>query len=316
MSYARSLAALLGIALVGYAWADASAKKPTGPTVEQFIEQLASKDFQVREQASKALSALGKESLPALQKGRSHPDPEVRRRLDELIPPLERAVTLSPKRITLHMTNKPVHDILNELGKQTGYKILTWPEAQPNGVKDKVVYTIHFDKLPFWQALDKVCEATGMTLQQGYWGDDAMRVYRQEAYVPFGCYNGPFKITATGFNYGRNNNFGQLPKNPGQQPQQGNEYLNVSLQITTEPRLPILKTGQVKLSVAEDDEGHSMIPKNDNPNNNMSNRVYYGWWRGYIQQVQAPLVWSSKSSRTVKMLKGLIPVTLLADQKP
>ena len=81
--------------------------------------------------------------------------------------------------------------------------------------------------------------------------------------------------------------------------------------------LPILKTGQIKLSVAEDDEGHSMIPKNENPNNNMSNRVYYGWgWRGYMQQVQAPLAWSSKSSRTVKMLKGLIPVTLLADQKP
>ncbi|HEV3084762.1 MAG TPA: HEAT repeat domain-containing protein [Gemmataceae bacterium] len=317
MSYARSLTALLGIFLMGYAWADTAARKATAPTVEQLIEQLASKDYQVREKASKALAGLGKESLAALQKARSHPDPEVRRRLDELIPPLERAVTLSPRPVTLHMTNKPVHEILSELSKQTGYKILTWPEAPPNGAKDKVVYTIHFDKLPFWQALDKVCEATGMTLQQGYWGDDAMRVYRQEAYVPFSCYNGPFKIIAIGFNYSRNNNFGQLPKNPGQQAaQQGNEFLNVSLQIATEPRLPILRTGQVKLSVAQDDEGHSMIPKAENPNNNMYNRGYYGFWRGYLHQVQAPLVWSSKSSRTVRTLKGTIQVTLLADQKP
>ena len=56
MSYARSLTALLGIFLVGYAWADTAARKATGPTVEQLIEQLASKDYQVREKASKALA--------------------------------------------------------------------------------------------------------------------------------------------------------------------------------------------------------------------------------------------------------------------
>jgi len=44
--------------------------------------------------------------------------------------------------------------------------------------------------------------------------------------------------------------------------------------------------------------------------------MYYGWYRGYVQQAQANLSWPSKSSRTVKLLKGIIPVTLLADQKP
>jgi len=104
MSHSRSLAALLGLALVGSVWADSSAKK-AGPSVEQLIEQMGNKDFQVRDKASKALAALGKEALPELLKGRGNPDPEIRRRLDELIPPLERAVALSPKLVTLHMTN-------------------------------------------------------------------------------------------------------------------------------------------------------------------------------------------------------------------
>ena len=54
-------------------------------------------------------------------------------------------------------------------------------------------------------------------LQQGGgwgWGDDSMQLYRQDAYVPFSCYSGPFKVIATGFNYSRSNAFGQLPKNP------------------------------------------------------------------------------------------------------
>src|SRR5437016_1713044 len=107
MSHSKSLALLLGLCLVSVAWGDASTRKgSSGPSVEQLIEQLSSKDFQVREKASKAITGLGKEALPALIKARANPDPEVRRRLDEVIPPLERAVALSPRLVTLHMTNK------------------------------------------------------------------------------------------------------------------------------------------------------------------------------------------------------------------
>jgi hypothetical protein len=183
--------------------------------------------------------------------------------------------------------------------------------------KDKTVYSFHFDKLPFWLALDKICDASGMTLQQNYYGDDALRLYRQDAYVPFCFYTGPFKVVATGFNYSRNNNFATVAKSPAQAANQGSEYLNVSIQIATEPRLPILRLGQVKLTAAEDDEGHSMLPRSDINNPNQFGRVYYGgFYRGYMHQTQAPLVWPTKTSRTVKILKGVLPITLLADQKP
>ncbi len=153
---------------------DAPAKKaPPGLTAEQLVEQLTSKDYRVRDKASKALAALGKEALPALQKAKSHSDPEVRRRLDELIPPLERAVLLTPRRLSFHVTNKPIREVLAELSKITGYKIrYGWEEPVANAPREKVVYTFHFEKLPFWEAMDKIADATGMILQQygGGWG--------------------------------------------------------------------------------------------------------------------------------------------------
>src|SRR5438128_2681610 len=102
-------------------------KAAAGPSLEDLVQQLGDRDFQVREKASKTIRALGIEALPALQKRRAAGDPEVRRRLDELIPPLERAITLMPRRLTLHMTNKPIRAVLAEISKQTGYRLATWP---------------------------------------------------------------------------------------------------------------------------------------------------------------------------------------------
>jgi len=273
------LSVLVGLGIASLLPADWPVKKPPPPSAEQFILQLADRDYHVRDKASRALASLGVEALPALQKGRqSAADPEVRRRLDELIPSLERAAILMPRLVSLHMTNKAIRDVLNELTRQTGYKFADWPENPAAGPRDKLVDTFHFDKLPFWEAFDKISEASGLTLQQqGYWPDDALHVYQQDAYVPFACYNGPFKVIATGFNYNRSNNFGQVPRNPAQAGQQTQEYLQVNLQIATEPRLPILKVGQVRLTVAEDDEKHSMVPNGDaNGNFALGQRFYSG----------------------------------------
>src|SRR5581483_189419 len=157
--------------------------------------------------------------------------------------------------------------------------------------------------------------------QQNYWGDDSLHFIAQDSYVPFNYYLGPFKVMATGFVYNRTNNFGQLPRNPLQQGQgqQGNESLTIGMTIAVEPKLPIIRVGMVKLTVAEDEEKRSMLPNGDANANGMwgGQRFYYGGgYRSFFHQTQASLVWPSKSSRVVKTLKGLIPVTLLADQKP
>jgi hypothetical protein len=313
------LRSLIPIVLAGLGWFPAAGTRENKPAaslqISSIIEQLADKDFHRREEASKALAALGTKALPALLEARSHPDPEVRRRLDELIPPLERALALAPKRITLHVVNKPIREIIDLLTTQTGYK---FAGLENQGGQDKQVYSFDFDNVPFWQAMDQVCAAGGFVLQQNYQSDDSLRLFHQpESYVPFVSYDGAFKVIPTGFNYNRANHFAQVIQNRPSQP--SSESLHVNLMLAVEPKLPILRVGSVRLSAAEDEEKHSMLPGNgDNGNAMWSGRPSYygGGYRCYVQQTQALLILPSRNSRTVRILKGVIPVTLLADQKP
>jgi hypothetical protein len=299
--------------VVPFALADAPADSPR-TNVAKLIEGLGARDVRIRDTAQKAISELGVETLPELQKARSSADPEVRRRLDELIPPLARKLALAPKLITLHMMNRPIKDVLAELSRQTGYKIGSWPE-EPTA-KDPNVFTFHLDKVPFWQAMDQVCEAGGLILQQGY-GDDTLRVYGQDSYVPFTSYHGAFRVVATGFSYSRNNQFGQLPRNIGfNQAGAQRDSLQLSVMIAVEPKLPMLRAGQVRILEAEDDEHHSMLATSaTGPGDPFSRRYYYpGGYRSFLHNSQAPLLLASKTAHLVKKVRGVIPVTIVSEQ--
>ena len=291
-----------------------AAKPAPAPAIEPWIEQLASRDFRVREAAVKEIMKAGVPALPVLQKAKDHRDAEVRRRVDEMIAALERAAALAPKLVTLKMDRKPVRDVLNELAKQSGFKIPT-NDGSFNSPQGKTLRSFQFNKTPFWEALDKVCETCGMIATPNA-GDNTLHVNFQDSYEPFRSYDGSFKVLATGFNYSKNSNFGELPKTPYQPGEHSYESLQLNLQVCVEPRVPILKVGQVKLSVAEDEAGTSMLANGGNYYEYW-NRYYYGGNnRTFVQNASITLAWPSKNSRMVKRVKGVIPVTLLAEQKP
>jgi hypothetical protein len=317
----RRLACLTMLLVLGVAQLSSGAapepKPAPAPSVDQLIIQLGNRDFKVRTASARAITALGGAALPELRKARMLPDVEVQHQLDDLIAHLERVVTLSPKVVTLHMEKKTIRDVLAALAKQTGFKI---PTNDPgfNTPQGKKTYTFHFDKVPFWTALDQVCEASGLLLQQQA-QDDTLRLSFQDSYVPFVSYDGSFKVTATGFSYNRNTNFGDVQRIPYQLGGQNQEWLQVNLTVAVEPRVPITKVGQVKLTCAEDDAHCSMLCTGGND-------YQFGWWgvryynggvqRSFVQQASTNLAWPTKSSKTVKVLKGIIPVTLLAEQRP
>jgi hypothetical protein len=315
---------LLASSALSLAFAETPGSRTSArPTVEECLKRLSDGDPAVRAEAAREISNLGVEALPRLREGRSSQDPETRRRLDELIPLLERKFLLSPKTVSLHMTNRSMRDVLNEISKQTGYKIAPWeagfvPGPMGGQAANGPVYTFQFDKLPFWQALDRVCESSGMVLQQNYWGDDYLRLAAADSYVPFSSYSGPFKVMAVGFSYNRNNNFAEMPRDPHHRGGQMSENLAVNLSIAVEPRLPIIRLGMPKIAEALDGENHSLLPTAQDSSPGAASQRYYsgGSYRTYVQQVQANLAWPSKTARTVKIIRGMIPVSILADQTP
>jgi hypothetical protein len=283
--------------------------------IEDLLATLADGTIQAGNEAAAAILDLGPEALPLLRQARSSANLESCRRIDELIGQLQRKRLLEPKTVTLHLTNRPVGEVLRSLSDQTGFKIAPLDRGfgtAPSG--KEAVYTFHFDKLPFWEAVDKVCESSGMILQQNYWGDDFLRLHAADSYVPFNSYSGPFKVMATGFNYYRANSLSDLSS--GTARRSLNENLSVNLSIAVEPRLPIVRLGSVKIIEAVDALGHSMVQTEMGRPRNEPQYYYGGWYRTYVQQVQANLTWPSKKAQTIKLLRGVIPISILSDQKP
>jgi hypothetical protein len=277
--------------------------------VEKLVAQLGDRDFTVRDAAGKALRQHGTAALPLLLQARSHGDMEIRRRLDELIPALQTALVLAPQLVTLPK-NKTAKEYAALLGAQTNYVI------QAEGIDAKKPLDLACSRAPFWEVLDRLCDSTGWGFTQNM-NEDSIRLVAQNVDSPYRSYDGIFRVSAMGFNYSRSTNFGQLPKRQGFGMHQNSETLLLNLQVQVEPKTPILKTGRVRVFLAEDEDKRPMAPSNEGQGNFMEigGMYYNGFNRSHAQMVSAGLVMPSKNTRQVSRIKGVIPVTLLAEQK-
>ncbi len=316
------LAALLSLALIirgnAAAPADKTAALRAAPTMDRLIDQLGDTDYRKRDEAARLLEAEGIKVVPALKKALGHPDAEVRRRAYNLIPQLETAAFVAPRRVTLRMSNKPLRAIFDEMTKQTGYKIEFW--TAPNNAQQ--TYSCDFKDTTFWQALDHMCRDANLVLQHNY-GDERIVLQSQGGYTPHVQYAGAFRFVPTGFQMVRNVEFGLV--GAGSSPQR-NENLTLSFLVFSEPRIPLLGMGEVRLTAAYDNDKNSMlVPITNNVNHTLflGGRLggrfisHYGNGnRSYMQQSQFTLHRASERATKVKLVRGVIPVTLLVEQKP
>lgn len=302
----RNHLAFAGLICLGAAVAIA-ADKPTPAMlpVERLIEQLGSRNYREREAASKALEARGESALEPMRKAIvTTKDPEARRRLQVLVGNLERAAILAPKRLTVKVQNQPISSVIDSIAKQTGYLI------QFQGGNRNHPVSLDFQNRPFWEVMDRICLEGGLMLQ--YNEPASMYLYQNETIWPHVCYQGPFKMTANNFYYSRNLALGGLPRNPAQQ-QTRQESLQFSFNIQSELKLPMMQLHQPKVAEAVDDRGRSLMY----PVNNQESVHYYnGGYRTHNYSSQVQLMPASKDARFVKRLRGMVPLTLLAAQKP
>ena len=315
MYKAFSFAAVFSVLLVAAVRAeDPPAAPAADAAIGQWVEQLGDNDFRKRDEASHALQAAGARALPALRKALTHPDAEVRRRVNDLLPAIETAVLLAPKRVTFKTVNKPVKAAFDELIRQTGYRI-EYNVNNPNQT-----YSFDFQDTPFWDAVEKISRATGLALQQGY-GDDHVRLYPQDAYAPYVVTQGAFRFTATGFNQNKTIDFGLVGR-AGQQ-QTRNETLTLMFSVFVEPKLALLGVGEAHVEAAYNNEKNSMLPPINNVdfiNNPWTARRFVAGKYGngnrmYSMQSQVNLQRPSDRATGLKVIRGSLPVTLLIDQK-
>ena len=332
--FARSVTGLvLGLVVISMGGAQAPpagkdqkpAEKPaTKPVIDaatqRLVDQLADLDFRKRDAAAHQLEAMGAKAIPALRAASKHSDPEVRRRAAELLGPIESAALLAPKRITLSVEKKTTAEVLEALRKQSGYQIDLFATAPPKPGTEAERYTFQWKDVPFWQALDELARAAGLTVQQSF-GDNRLRLQSSGRHAPYVCQAGAFCLAAGGFQETRTVDFSAFPRdNPDVA--RWDEMI-FAFSVHAEPRLPLLSLGEPHVSAAYDNENTSMIPpagaKKEPPNPQLfgyrPGRAYYGGNRALTLTGQLDLVRPSPKSTALKSLRGTIPVTVLVEQK-
>jgi hypothetical protein len=156
-------ALLLGLGIIALSVASTAAEKATDAQIRKLIEQLGSDEYDAREKATDSLDKIGAPALEALRKAAKNGDAEVSRRADELVSRIEKrgetSAILAPKKVKLVFKDTPVPQAVEELRKQSGYNIVL--QDPKNTLKDRKI-TLNTGEVPFWQALDQLCEKAGL----------------------------------------------------------------------------------------------------------------------------------------------------------
>jgi hypothetical protein len=313
------VAALAALAPTGHAFpvpraaAPTAAEAPIDPEIQRLVKDLGADDYRTREKAGQQLAAKGEKALPDLRRClTASTDPEVGRRLAVLVRKMDHDRLVAPKRVTLARKDRTIKEALDEISKQTGYRIDV-SSGGPGG--DSARQPFEFDGLPFWEAVDRVATAGGMTVYADY-DDESIRVWSQDSVNPYLSYAGPFRFTATSINSNKNVQLSGVGRRTGiMRPQ---EYMNFQFQIHSEPKNPLLGVTQAEVLVATDETGASLIPpKGGDENMRMHRTMYYNpGYRGHNAYGNVSLVRGDKSATTIKQIKGKIGIILLAATVP
>jgi hypothetical protein len=135
----------------------ASSIQISQPSISEMIKSLGDSSFEVREKAEKDLGLAGEPALEQLRKERKSEDPEIRRRVEALIKKIEmesdNKKLIDPKKITMKHSDIPVTEVIADLVKQSGYRIIL--EDKSRALESKKI-SVELKEATFWEALETI----------------------------------------------------------------------------------------------------------------------------------------------------------------
>jgi hypothetical protein len=151
---------------------------------------------------------------------------------------------------------------------------------------------------------------------ESYSNDDtsAVQVFSQDAFNPHVAYAGPFRVVATQISSNRSVQLSGLNRR-GFNAGRSNDYMNLSFQIQSEPKNPILGATQAEVLAATDDAGASLVPPKD-PNTVRSQYYGGGMYRTHSAHANVALVRVDKAATKLRTLKAKVGVVMLSGVVP
>jgi hypothetical protein len=309
----------------------------TDPTA--LVARLGSPRYADREAAAGDLERLGRHAIPALRSARDARDLEIRTRAQALVNKIEGALLTQPTLIQLDFEDRPLPEVLKTVSEQAGIKLGLIPENSPSWPNRRI--TLHESTpLPFWKAMDRICDAARLQYNVGMHG---MATSREQVFPLFDggprvpgptSDSGPFRVCLLSLHYQRDVAFnhaaamipqrGVVPPRPlpagiVNTPQPDGpaviEQFYAQVQVSAEPRLSLSQNGPLRILEAVDDRGQSLAPESGDGPVTQRFSGYYGLTSGSALQLQAQLRHPEQPGQSIRKLRGILPI-MVATRKP
>jgi hypothetical protein len=323
--------------LVGLGQSPGSVASPN-PDPAALVLQLGAPRFADRQAAAVALERLGAPALPALHAARESRDMEIKTRASHLLVKIETALLTQPTYVRLDFERVTLSELAQSLCRQTGFKIALYPQNLPRWKNQRVTLR-RPQLLPFWRAIDELCDAASLQYNpnmQGFAGQQdqvfALTEGVARTLTPISD-QGPFRVRLLSIDYQRKLSYqpaggelALLPPTPRPVPRDApargagrlarpnpvtTEQFTAQLVVIAEPRLSIAPRGELKLLEAVDDHGNSLAPP-ELRRQSLRYTNYFGRPHAAVIESHAQLKRPAIPGETIKKLRGTIPISVLA----
>ena len=288
---------------------------------------LGSPRFVRREAAEILLGRLGRVALPALRAALTDKDPEVRTRASVIVRRIEGGLLVEPTMVDLDFDDVPLTDAVATINKQSALKLTTTPEIPALWATRRL--SVHSDgSIPFWKAIDVLCEAGQLHYVFGgqsdfEHGDSTFALYEGFA-SSRGMFHdqGPFRVQLASLHYQSEVHLstehpgtrkagpgGTLPNDPSKAKNLSSKQFFLQLLVGAEPRLSLAPAGPIKLLEAIDGRGRSLlIPTRGEVVHHESG--YLGVNPSPLVHLRVDLAYPEESNARLKKIRGTIPLVV------
>jgi hypothetical protein len=237
-----------------------------------------------------------------------------------------------PSRVRLAFENTPLTEVARSLTLQTGFKVTLDPENLPKWHYQRVTLR-ESDPVPFWKAVDQLCDSAQLQYNPGMHGFAPQRepVFTLtegsiRTITPTSDH-GPFRVSLLGLKYQRDVSY--LGVGAGFRPVRGNPpggrprpavplrpnpvttaEFTASLQVAAEPRLSLSQNGPLQILEAVDNRGNSLTVAAEDGMVFHRTAGYFGVMNSSVMQLQAQLQRPASAGESIKKLRGVIPVAV------
>jgi hypothetical protein len=300
----------------------------SGSDPSALVRRLGAPKYADREAASSEIEKLGSDALPALRAARSASDAEIRSRAVALVERIESDLMARSTAVLLDFRDEPLGQVVAKLAERGRANLVLSPSAA--SLRDQRITLVRPEPVSFWEAVDLVGNAGGVELSGGMPLGGPGHITATSTSLtlipsPHGSkaapvsVSGPFRVTLLNIIHNKRRTFGGnlgiAPMELGQMPQDGDgEQFYAGLQVLSEPRMTVALNGQPRLIVAEDDRGNSLLAGEAVNNGFLRISGYNQYQAAGTTAVQMTLgmKFPERAGRTIKTLRGVIPVTITA----